>query len=519
MIKDLCPTGGRKAFKNIVVHSLPMVPTAQGVRRGAINAACKYVPPHIVARASDHELNCAMENYIEPERALLTPTLLVLLGWPNMPWGELGSMPKHATLLALGEHVDAARLTDMMHDLFHIDSSSPHMFKAGGGLRLPLEAAFATMIMFHEERRKAKEMCELRMRMLDAWATAFYNVDFGDDGKNCGEKWIEKWGKVIRRKFDMDNLHITVPKKSTDMTPLIKVVQNLREDVKEPIAEVKELLVSMNEKLDRVLDKFETLELDVATTRNQLKDLQERVMENVGRTLEAVDLLETLEPTPTPKKSTPKKSTPKKAMSSSGKKKRPPPTERPEPVPPIKRMANIVDQGGREEPKRGLYVSQASAMLDYLAMMEKGGTGPTLSQFGGLGGRGEYSRYKMVYDWFHAMATDTERLQLRDKVTDRGAKKRLVQHLNDLVVLRFAAAFEAASRPVPGTCQAKGTHCKAMTKSFIGLRQTELRKVGKTHEVPLSRGEFQTFRAQVEEDAHRRAANPAVPVGSGRGGV
>jgi len=90
------------------------------------------------------------------------------------------------------------------------------------------------MIMFHEERRKAKEMCELRTRMLDAWSTAFHNVDFGDDGKNCGEKWIEKWGKFIRRKFDNDNLHITVPKKSIDMTPLIKVVQNLREDVMIP---------------------------------------------------------------------------------------------------------------------------------------------------------------------------------------------------------------------------------------------------------------------------------------------
>ena len=55
--------------------------------------------------------------------------VVVISGWPALPWGHTGCGPVPAMLDALDGHVDSAVLQDLVDAVFGLDSASPPMLR------------------------------------------------------------------------------------------------------------------------------------------------------------------------------------------------------------------------------------------------------------------------------------------------------------------------------------------------------------------------------------------------------
>mmetsp|Transcript_11867 Transcript_11867/g.25044 ORF Transcript_11867/g.25044 Transcript_11867/m.25044 type:complete len:409 (-) Transcript_11867:690-1916(-) len=82
-------------FSHFSVDALPDRVTAGGVRPGASNTLCKYMPAEMVVHVTGHELKTtsALYEYVDANRAIAIPGARVLAGWPALPWGHLGDGP------------------------------------------------------------------------------------------------------------------------------------------------------------------------------------------------------------------------------------------------------------------------------------------------------------------------------------------------------------------------------------------------------------------------------------------
>jgi hypothetical protein len=99
----------------------------------------------------------------------------------------------------------------MIDHCFNIDSASPPQYMAQrppqymvmGSLRRAVQTAFATLVMYFQERLHAGEMRDVQIKMKQAVVYA------GVATPANVEKTLEMWGVVVRRKFDIDNLVLT----------------------------------------------------------------------------------------------------------------------------------------------------------------------------------------------------------------------------------------------------------------------------------------------------------------------
>ena len=113
------------------------------------------VDPVLATNTTGHDLTpaSAMFEYVDHTRAGCMPGSVVLGGWRPIPYGQLGMGPKPASLKPLEDMaVDMAKVNDLIDLLFRLDSASPPMLWCNGHLRPAVEAAFATMVMYFEER-------------------------------------------------------------------------------------------------------------------------------------------------------------------------------------------------------------------------------------------------------------------------------------------------------------------------------------------------------------------------------
>ena len=95
------------------------------------------------------------------------PGSAVICGFQSMVSGfQFGIGPKPAKLGVLETFgVDMVKVDDLIDAVFRLDSASPPMMWKDGHLRPAVEAAFATMVMYFDERYWAGEMTSVLVTM------------------------------------------------------------------------------------------------------------------------------------------------------------------------------------------------------------------------------------------------------------------------------------------------------------------------------------------------------------------
>jgi len=232
IMKALLPRGrgGAAKYQNVAVASLRDDICAAGLRTGASNSLCSRMPADFVVHATGHDMKgaSALYEYINPDRALLMPTAIILGGYAPLPWGQLGKAQVGASLGVLT--IDDGLRRRMVDDVLGIDSASPSTFKASGALRPALEQAVATMIMYYDEREKAHEMSSVLTRMRTVYVDVFLDGRNGRAPRDAHDVLVA-WGCKIRTKFDLDNLHLTSRALAGDQERLVHAIMLLGKQV------------------------------------------------------------------------------------------------------------------------------------------------------------------------------------------------------------------------------------------------------------------------------------------------
>jgi hypothetical protein len=146
----------------------------------------------------DFENLTTLWHYLNPTLMMLIPGVLVLTGWPSLPYGQVGAGAKPPSLSALSSKgvATSTKLSFLVDKFLNLRAgfSSPQLLE-GGSLR-PLACAMAsTLIMYFEESEVAKEaptvkdhMITTMMEAMSVTATEALNM-------------LKNWGKMIKVRF------------------------------------------------------------------------------------------------------------------------------------------------------------------------------------------------------------------------------------------------------------------------------------------------------------------------------
>ena len=115
----------------------------------------------------------------------------------------------------------------MIDLLFNLDDASPPMLLKDGALRPMVHIAFASMIMYHDQRIAAGEMRPACLKLIELLGHAGVPTD----------KLIE-WGATIRAKFDTDNAHLLMGRAATGDGGVAQVVRALGRSLSEMKSEL-----------------------------------------------------------------------------------------------------------------------------------------------------------------------------------------------------------------------------------------------------------------------------------------
>ena len=178
------------------------------------------MPIDFAVHATGHDLRSvsAIYEYLDPSVALAMPGAIVLAGWPALPWGQLGVGPVPPSLQELissGLVSDMQGLDDVIDHLYKLDSESPPQIMRRGHLRPLMHAAFASQIMYNDERALASEMHNVRVGMRES-LTACKMASSSAEAASL----ISSWGVHLKTAFDSANLHLTAPTVSNNSMPV-----------------------------------------------------------------------------------------------------------------------------------------------------------------------------------------------------------------------------------------------------------------------------------------------------------
>ena len=243
------------------VPSLPIQSTAAGVRPGACETLCMATPAEYAVHNTGHDLTGigALFEYLNGRISLALPGAVALFGWDPFPYGQNGKGPRHPSLSAIIA-VPLEKLEVWMDSLFCFQTGGKHppQYLVGGELRPLLHAAFASLIMFYEERFKANEAAHVLMRMRESYELVF-------SAREDAHNKILGFGRDIRCQFDHANLHMTDRHGHDLSEKVITCVKQLGSSVGSThvqIADVTERVARIEGKLDQIV----TLLSQLATT-------------------------------------------------------------------------------------------------------------------------------------------------------------------------------------------------------------------------------------------------------------
>ena len=473
-LKALRPPGsggavGYAEFTKEIKPPLHDTINAGGIRPGCSNFLSKYMPAEFVAHVTGHDYKgtSALFEYVDADRALALIGALVLAGWPPLPYGHHGAGPVPASLDALrdaGE--DVGKLDEpcgVINKLFNIDDASPPTLLTDGLLRPMVHAAFATMIMYHDERMAAGEMRPVCLKLIETLAAV-----------NVSTIQLSKWGAAIREKFDLDNVHLTMGKATIDGGAV-------------------QVIKSLGRNLSAVKSELAGLRHDLAAQRTNA-------------------------PPGTPRSAPP--GTPHAALDTANAAADSPmldnmaaaATSEPSAMGPLIPMV----QGAAEPKPMPMPLKDAVAAEFYANCMARGG-----SVGAGLG-RADKARAELVLVWFNAMANDDEKLLLKPTkaghaVPTDGERRRTVARLQRLVVTRLCEGFGTSVPRELGKGNLKAT---ALENRVRELKDLGVKIVPSAAAFAAWRTEHEQGGAEAQQEGapKRKRTSSPEPTASGSSG-
>ena len=133
----------------------PLEPT------GVIEHLCAKMPEFFVALRTGHQLTSvsALYEYLGANLVVTMPAAVALAGWTPFPWGQIGKGPSRPTLQSLESlGVRPTDLEGIIDGTFNLHAGSPPMYLQEGALRPTIRTAFASLVMYYDDRRQAAEV-------------------------------------------------------------------------------------------------------------------------------------------------------------------------------------------------------------------------------------------------------------------------------------------------------------------------------------------------------------------------
>ena len=206
-----------KAMEPYAVEDVPPDIRADSLRPGAASTLAARLPKELCLAVTGHATSPSsgesnhFAGYIESVTnsvAFRLPGAQVLGGWPAPPWGHMTRGPRPASLdvIILGSPdfrpISLGMLDTLADNYFlFVQGVTLPSFLVGGKLRKFIYAALATAIMWYPERVKLGEDVTLTRRLCDAYIKT-------EIAGSSVHATITMHAVHLRRKFDIDNLHI-----------------------------------------------------------------------------------------------------------------------------------------------------------------------------------------------------------------------------------------------------------------------------------------------------------------------
>ncbi len=223
--------GGHSTYGKVALpgSDLPARVTAGGLRPGACNELRAAMPTEHAMHVTAHDMtpHSAFFEYIDCTRAGCMPGSVVLGGWDALPWGQMGMGPVPPSIDVVVERggssgglVDVVALENCIDHLFRIDKAAAPMLMREGHLRPMVHAAFASLVMYFDERRGANEMGIVLSRMCDCLQR------FGLS-EGAAPVVLTRWGVALKHKFDFDNLFLRGRSADTGIVQVVAALHSL----------------------------------------------------------------------------------------------------------------------------------------------------------------------------------------------------------------------------------------------------------------------------------------------------
>ena len=159
-------------------------------------------------------------EYVDFSLANSITAAQVLAGWPAPPYGQCSIGPRSPRLQLVVAMMRTLESLDATADeVFEIHSkSSPLLMALGSGQPGSLcelgRTAFATLIMYDQQREAAGEMHFVRMKLREAVAAAH--------PKEGAIQLVRSWGVIIAQEFHTRNCHFINPVTTNDTSAMRK---------------------------------------------------------------------------------------------------------------------------------------------------------------------------------------------------------------------------------------------------------------------------------------------------------
>jgi hypothetical protein len=450
------------------------------------------MPAEIAVHTTGHYLTQlgSIFEYIDATRSLCQPGITVLSGFKPFPYGQLGKGPVPASLSsleALGVSLEV--LDSIINVLYGLDSASPPQFRIEGSLRPAVRAAFASQVMYYQEREKNAEMIEVLNRMRRAVsdvsgkisssssssssssASASNNCPLSPEGPHAT---LLQWSVRLATKFNLDNQHLLGGAGSDALVQLATTVNQLGTNFTKMFDSFNNKLTRVGDRIERRLGEVE-MQLNALTAAAVAKQtvavgnaipeqsqLPQRVLAAASSSSGTVPLL----PPPPP----PLAAEPRPSQSSA--------------------MGPLVFFRSASAQNPVASLDGVTAEAYYLAFMNSSRNHRVL-------GAQDTNRARVLVLWFDAMATQAERQSLLPSALgedpkDVGEQRKLVARLHFLIKALLRTAFKDRTKGVPRDVVSD----KALTVGAIQSRIDQLRD----EKLPAVKvNDFASFRAQFEK--------------------
>ena len=437
--------GGDTDYADVAVESLPEGTTAGGIRPGAINRLAARMPAEFVAHNTGHELKSAssMYEYMDADLALCIPGALVSAGWPQAPWGQLGRSPVPPALEALKEcSVTVAALQIAIDKTFNIDSASAPQLHVGGTLRPLIHAAYATLLMYHEDRLSAVPI-EMRSvgAKLEAMLLKYARATF-KPGASVRQT-ILAWGRTIALRFSSDN----APTVASSEGALMHMGESIR-NIGCTMSDLKTMVASQGLAIAGLTNL-------VAAQSAQISAL----MQHISGAPEAIAI--------------PAATLPDAPLIGTASGQQGPDEQVVEAV--VEAVPETSDGMGSLLPDSAVDAGWETAFAEmtadqvYLRCWENGHDNHIAQCLND----NQVGRAKLILDWFDAALTAEERATMSDRDAESGMKRHIAEALQQVVRRRLAKEFRQRTRKVPTSLR----DGKSLTSSSIESRLSELRNL------------------------------------------